>query len=250
MTALIGPTGSGKSTLLRLVPRLFDATEGSVIVDGMDVRDCRLSDLRSLIGYVPQKNVLFSGEVADNLNWGDEHGNEEDWGRALRLSCATEFVAEKEGGVHASVAQGGSNFSGDQRQRLAIARALMRKAEFYLFDDSFSALDLRTDRELRANIRRELSEATVLIVAQRVGTIIDADQIVVLDDGACVGCDTHRELLQTCDTYREIATLQLGEQAVVDELRAARGLPPQRHTQASSVAPASATSPDSQGGEQ
>lgn len=249
VTALIGPTGSGKSTLLRLVPRFFDATEGSVIVDGLDVRDYRLSDLRDLIGYVPQKNVLFSGEVADNLNWGDEHGNEEDWERALRLACATDFVTKREGGAHASVSQGGSNFSGGQRQRLAIARALMRKAEFYLFDDSFSALDLRTDRELRANIRRELSQATVLIVAQRVGTIIDADQIVVLDDGVCVGRGTHRELLQTCDTYREIASLQLGEQAVVDELRAARGLPSQGRSQVPPIAPAAATPPEPQGGE-
>ena len=231
VTAIIGPTGSGKSSLMRLVPRLFDASAGSVLVDGMDVRDYALDDLRALMGYVPQKNVLFSGDVAENLNWGDAQGDEDAWQRALRISCATDFVDEKEGGTHAAVAQGGSNFSGGQRQRLAIARALMRDAEFYLFDDSFSALDMRTDRELRGNIRRELTDATILIVAQRVGTIIDADQIIVLEDGVCVGKGTHRELLASCETYREIATLQLGEQAVVDELRAAQGLPPQRRKQ-------------------
>ena len=227
VTAIIGPTGSGKSTLLALIPRLFDVTEGQVLVDGLDVRSYALADLRSLIGYVPQKNVLFSGDVAENLNWGEEHGDEASWQRALDISCASEFVSEKDGGVHAEVAQGGSNFSGGQRQRLAIARAIMRNAEIFLFDDSFSALDMRTDRTMRANIRRELANATVLIVAQRVGTIIDANQIIVLDDGVCVGKGTHRELLQTCETYRDIATLQLGEQAVVDELRAAQGLPAQ-----------------------
>lgn len=226
-TAIVGSTGSGKSSLLRLVPRLFDATKGAVLVDGTDVRDYALSDLRSRIGYVPQKNVLFAGDVASNLNWGNELGTEDNWNRALDIACASDFVGEREDGVHASVAQGATNFSGGQRQRLAIARALMREAEFYLFDDSFSALDMRTDRELRQNIRRELAGATVLIVAQRIGTIIDADQIIVLDGGTCVGKGTHRELLESCDTYREIAALQLGEQAVIDELRAAQGLPPQ-----------------------
>ncbi len=227
VTAIIGPTGCGKSSTLRLIPRLFDVTLGSVVVDGLDVKDYALEDLRSLIGYVPQKNVLFSGDVAENLNWGDEQGDDAAWQHALDIACASEFVHEKEGGVHAAVAQGGSNFSGGQRQRLAIARAIMRKAEFYLFDDSFSALDMKTDRTVRHNIRHELADATVIIVAQRVGTIIDADQIIVLDDGVCVGKGTHRELLQTCDMYRDIAILQLGEQEVVDELRAAQGLPAQ-----------------------
>lgn len=227
VTAIIGPTGSGKSSVLRLLPRLFDVTLGDVLVDGINVKHYRLEDLRSLIGYVPQKNVLFSGDVASNLNWGDEKGDEAAWQRALEISCARDFVQEKDGDLHAEVAQGGTNYSGGQRQRLAIARAIMRDAEFYLFDDSFSALDMKTDRTLRENIRRELGDATVLIVAQRVGTIIDADQIIVLDDGICVGKGTHEELLGSCETYREIAILQLGEQAVVDALRKAAGLPPQ-----------------------
>ena len=248
VTAIIGPTGSGKSSLLRLIPRLFDVTEGAVLVDGLDVCSYALADLRSLIGYVPQKNVLFSGDIAHNLNWGDERGSEGDWQRALDISCSSEFVREKPEGVHAQVAQGGSNFSGGQRQRLAIARAIMRDAEFYLFDDSFSALDMGTDRMLRSNIRRELGDATVLIVAQRVGTIIDADQIIVLDDGACVGKGTHRELLKSCETYREIATLQLGEQAVVDELRAAGGLPAQGSSHASAAKPEDPATP-TQGGD-
>ena len=227
VTAIIGPTGCGKSSVLRLIPRLFDATLGNVVIDGLNVKRYKLEDLRSLIGYVPQKNVLFKGTIADNLNWGDELGDETAWQRALDIACASEFVAEKDGEALSEVAQGGTNFSGGQRQRLAIARAIMRNAEFYLFDDSFSALDMKTDRTLRENIHRELSDATVIIVAQRVGTIIDADQIIVLDDGVCVGKGTHAELLATCDMYRDIATLQLGEQAVVDTLREAAGLPAQ-----------------------
>ncbi len=227
VTAIIGPTGCGKSSVLRLIPRLFDATLGNVVIDGLNVKRYKLEDLRSLIGYVPQKNVLFKGTIADNLNWGDELGDEAAWQRALDIACASEFVAEKDGETLSEVAQGGTNFSGGQRQRLAIARAIMRNAEFYLFDDSFSALDMKTDRTLRENIHRELSGATVIIVAQRVGTIIDADQIIVLDDGVCVGKGTHAELLATCDMYRDIATLQLGEQAVVDTLREAAGLPAQ-----------------------
>ena len=227
VTAIIGPTGCGKSSVLRLIPRLFDATLGNVVIDGLNVKRYKLEDLRSLIGYVPQKNVLFKGTIADNLNWGDELGDEAAWQRALDIACASEFVAEKDGEALSEVAQGGTNFSGGQRQRLAIARSIMRNAEFYLFDDSFSALDMKTDRTLRENIHRELSDATVIIVAQRVGTIIDADQIIVLDDGVCVGKGTHAELLATCDMYRDIATLQLGEQAVVDTLREAAGLPAQ-----------------------
>ena len=227
VTAIIGPTGCGKSSVLRLIPRLFDATLGNVVIDGLNVKRYKLEDLRSLIGYVPQKNMLFKGTIADNLNWGDELGDEAAWQRALDIACASEFVAEKDGEALSEVAQGGANFSGGQRQRLAIARAIMRNAEFYLFDDSFSALDMKTDRTLRENIHRELSDATVIIVAQRVGTIIDADQIIVLDDGVCVGKGTHAELLATCDMYRDIATLQLGEQAVVDTLREAAGLPAQ-----------------------
>lgn len=254
-TAIIGPTGCGKSSVLRLIPRLYDTTLGKVVVDGIDVRDYALSDLRSLIGYVPQKNVLFAGDVAHNLSWGDEAGDERAWWRALDIACAREFVKEREGGAHAEVAQGGTNFSGGQRQRLAIARAVMRPAEFYLFDDSFSALDMKTDRTLRANIRRELAGSTVIIVAQRVGTIIDADQIIVLDEGVCVGKGTHVELLQSCEMYRELATLQLGEQAVVDSLRQGVGLPPQSRGRASEAPdrrPSAGVGPDEvpgQGGE-
>ena len=232
VTAIIGPTGCGKSSVLRLIPRLFDATLGNVVIDGINVKRYKLEDLRSLIGYVPQKNVLFKGTIADNLNWGDEAGDDAAWQRALDIACANEFVSEKDNGAHSEVAQGGTNFSGGQRQRLAIARAIMRDAEFYLFDDSFSALDMKTDRTLRENIRRELSDATVIIVAQRVGTIIDADQIIVLDDGVCVGKGTHAELLASCEMYRDIATLQLGEQAVVDTLRQAAGLPAQSRSKA------------------
>lgn len=235
-TAIIGPTGSGKSSLLKLVPRLYDATIGEVLVDGLDVRDYALGDLRSLMGYVPQKNVLFSGDIASNLSWGDDQGGEEDWEYALDMACATEFVSQKQDGVYAAVSQGGTNFSGGQRQRLAIARALMRPAEFYLFDDSFSALDMRTDRTLRANIRRNLGDATVLIVAQRVGTIIDADQIIVLDEGVCVGRGTHQELLHTCELYRELATLQLGEDEVMRTLKEPLTASRHRQPQARSVA--------------
>ena len=232
VTAIIGPTGCGKSSVLRLIPRLFDATLGNVVIDGINVKRYKLEDLRSLIGYVPQKNVLFKGTIADNLNWGDELGDDAAWQRALDIACASEFVSQKDDGARSEVAQGGTNFSGGQRQRLAIARAIMRDAEFYLFDDSFSALDMKTDRTLRENIRRELSDATVIIVAQRVGTIIDADQIIVLDDGVCVGKGTHAELLASCEMYRDIATLQLGEQAVVDTLRQAAGLPAQSRSKA------------------
>ena len=217
-TAIIGPTGCGKSSILKLIERLYDVTMGSVTVDGIDVRDYKLDDLRSLIGYVPQKNVLFSGDIASNLAWGDEGGSEQAWERACRIACASEFVEGKDGTYHANVSQGGSNFSGGQRQRLAIARAIMCDAEIFLFDDSFSALDMKTDRELRGNIHRELSDATIFIVAQRVGTIIDADQIIVLDNGCVVGLGTHKELLCSCDLYRELATLQLGEDAVAAEL--------------------------------
>lgn len=220
VTGIIGATGSGKTSMLRLVPRLYDATGGRVLVDGMDVRDYRLDDLRSLIGYVPQKNVLFSGDVASNLDFGDEDGGEAEWGRALEVACADEFVEAKEGGAHAEVAQGGSNFSGGQRQRLAIARAVMKGAEIYLFDDSFSALDLKTDRQLRRNLHERLSGATVVTVAQRVGTIRDADQIIVVDEGRVAGKGTHSELLRSCQIYREIAELQLGEDEVRKEMAA------------------------------
>ena len=213
-TAIIGRTGCGKSSILKLIPRLYDVTAGRVLVDGVDVRKYRVSELRRLIGYVPQKNVLFTGDIASNLNFGNEQGSEADWREAAEIACAREFIEKKDGGYHAEVAQGGTNLSGGQRQRMAIARAIMRRPEIYLFDDSFSALDMKTDRELRARLKEHTRDATVIIVAQRVSSIMDADRILVLDNGRIVGSGTHDELLGSCALYREIAALQLGEEAV------------------------------------
>ena len=208
-TAIIGSTGSGKTTLLSLVPRLFDATGGSVLVDGVDVRDLAPDVLHSRIGLVPQKAYLFSGTVASNLRYGRGEATDEELWEALRIAQADDFVAALAEGLEAPVAQGGTNFSGGQRQRLAIARAVVRKPEIYLFDDSFSALDLATDARLRAALRPTTRESTVIVVAQRVSSILDADQIVVLDEGQLVGVGTHEELLTSCPTYAEIVQSQL-----------------------------------------
>lgn len=167
-----------------------------------------------MIGYVPQKNVLFSGDIADNLNFGNENGTEEDWQKAAKTACAEEFILKKKQGYHDAVAQGGTNLSGGQRQRMAIARAMMKKPEIYVFDDSFSALDMKTDRQLRRNLKESIGDATVIMVAQRVSTIMDADRILVVDDGQIVGNGTHEELLKSCPLYREIAEIQLGKEAV------------------------------------
>ena len=218
VTAIIGSTGCGKSSVLKLVPRLYDATFGHVYVDGMDVKKYRLSELRDLIGYVPQKNVLFSGDVASNLRFGAAESGEAQWREAARVACADEFIEGKDGGYHTAIAQGGANLSGGQRQRMAIARAVVKRPEIYLFDDSFSALDMKTDRTLRARLRESIGEATMLIVAQRVSTILDADRILVMEDGRIVGSGTHRELLRSCRLYREIAQLQLGEEEVAREI--------------------------------
>ena len=206
--AVIGSTGSGKTTLVSLVPRLFDATSGAVLLDGVDVRALAPEALWSRVGIVPQKPYLFSGTIASNLGYGKEDATEEEMWTALRTAQAEDFVRAMPGGLEAVIAQGGSNVSGGQRQRLAIARALIRHPEIYLFDDSFSALDLATDARLRAALAPSVRDAVVVIVAQRVSTIRDADQILVLEDGACVGLGTHDELLATCPTFQEIVESQ------------------------------------------
>ena len=213
-TAIIGGTGSGKSTLINLIPRFYDATSGSVRVDGIDVRDLRQEDLWSLIGVVPQKAFLFNGSVASNLRYGDESADDEALWRALTTAQATDFVKEMADGLEAQIDQGGANVSGGQRQRLAIARAIVKRPKVYIFDDSFSALDFRTDQLLRAALHRDTADATVIIVAQRVGTIMHADQIVVLDSGSIVGIGTHDQLMESCETYREIVFSQLTREEV------------------------------------
>jgi ATP-binding cassette subfamily B protein len=206
--AIIGSTGSGKTTLVNLVPRLFDATSGVVSLDGVDVRDLAPEALWSRVGIVPQKPYLFSGTVASNLTYGKENATEDEMWAALRVAQAEDFVRAMPGGLDAAIAQGGSNVSGGQRQRLAIARALIRQPEIYLFDDSFSALDLATDARLRAALEPNTRNSVVVVVAQRVSTIRDADQILVLEGGHCVGIGTHEELLNTCPTYQEIVDSQ------------------------------------------
>jgi ATP-binding cassette, subfamily B, multidrug efflux pump len=208
-TAIIGSTGAGKTTLLTLIPRLIDTTEGTVLVDGVDVRDLDADTLWSKIGFVPQQAYLFSGTVASNLRYGKPDATEEEMWAALEIAQAREFVGAMEGGLEAPIAQGGTNVSGGQRQRLAIARALIRRPEIYLFDDSFSALDLATDARLRRALKPYTAASTVVIVAQRVSTIANADQILVLEDGAVVGLGTHESLLATCPTYIEIVESQL-----------------------------------------
>ena len=212
--AFIGATGSGKTSVVNLIPRFYDASEGQVLVDGVDVRDYRLQDLRDRIGYVPQKAFMFKGTVDSNVRYGDgsEDVTEEQVRRAVRIAQATEFVEAKEGQYQSEVAQGGTNLSGGQKQRLSIARAVCRDPEIYIFDDSFSALDYRTDRTLRETLRNEIAGATTLIVAQRIGTIMDADRIVVIDDGAIVGVGRHEELLRTCPVYLDIARSQFSDE--------------------------------------
>ena len=213
-TAVIGGTGSGKTTLLNLIPRFFDVTEGSVLVDGVDVRDQSLEQVWSRVGLVPQRAYLFSGTVASNLRFGNESATDADLWHALEVAQARDFVEQMAGGLEAPIDQGGTNVSGGQRQRLSIARALVKRPAIYLFDDCFSALDAGTDARLRAALRADTRNATVLIVAQRVSTIMHADRIIVLDEGRIDGIGTHEELMRTCEPYREIVDSQLGAGAV------------------------------------
>ena len=208
VTAIIGGTGSGKSTLAGLIPRFYDVNEGRVLVDGVDARELRQEELRAKIGFVPQKAVLFSGTIASNIRFGREAATEEEMRHAAAVAQAAEFIDTMPDGYAAAVSQGGTNLSGGQKQRLAIARALARRAEIYVFDDSFSALDFATDARLRAALKADLTAATVFIVSQRIGTVMNADRIVVLDDGRVAGIGTHAELLKNCEVYRQIAESQ------------------------------------------
>jgi ATP-binding cassette subfamily B protein len=213
-TAIVGSTGSGKSTLINLLPRFYDVTGGAVRIDGVDVRDLDRQELWDRVGMIPQKAFLFSGSIASNLRYGDESATDEQLWRALDIAQGRQFVADMPEQLESEITQGGTNVSGGQRQRLAIARALVKRPDVYVFDDSFSALDFRTDARLRAALARELGDATVIIVAQRVGTILHADQIVVLDEGRIAGIGTHDELMRTCETYREIVLSQVTEEEV------------------------------------
>lgn len=214
VTAIIGSTGSGKSTLAKLIPRFYDASSGSILVDGVDVRRMSQEKLRSMIGYVPQKAVLFSGTVSENLRFGADGADDDALRGAAETAQALDFIGEWEGGFAHHIAQGGVDVSGGQKQRLSIARALARSPEIYIFDDSFSALDFKTDAKLRAALKGRIQGATVILVAQRVGTVMDADRIIVLDEGRVVGMGTHGELLKSCPVYHEIAASQLSEEEI------------------------------------
>lgn len=213
-TAIIGGTGSGKSTLINLIPRFYDVTDGAVLVDGVDVRELTQNNLRSLIGFVPQTPVIFSGTVDANIRYGREDATAEEIAGAAQVAQAVEFISELSDGYQSLIAQGGTNLSGGQKQRLSIARALVRRPEIYIFDDSFSALDFKTDSRLRAALKKETADSTVIVVAQRVTTVIDADRIIVLDDGRVVGMGKHRDLMGTCLIYREIVSSQLSEEEI------------------------------------
>ena len=211
-TAIIGSTGSGKSTLLHLIPRYFDATEGQITIDGTNIKDISLSKLRDMLGFVPQKGVLFSGTIASNIKFGDENISDEDMYKAAEISQALEFIEGKEDKFDSEISQGGSNVSGGQKQRLSIARALAKNPKILLFDDSFSALDYKTDVKLRKTLREKMQDTTTIIVAQRIATILNADKIIVMNEGKVVGIGKHQELLKTCPTYLEIAESQLSEE--------------------------------------
>jgi ATP-binding cassette subfamily B protein len=211
-TAFIGSTGCGKSTVINLIPRFYDVTEGRITIDGMDIREAKQSDLRDKIGFVPQKGTLFSGTIESNLLYADKDATDQDLTEAVEIAQASEFIFDKEEGFQSEISQGGTNVSGGQRQRLAIARALVKKPPIYIFDDSFSALDFKTDSTLRRELKKKTGESTVLIVTQRVATVKNADQIIVLDEGRVVGKGTHHDLMKTCQTYQEIASSQLSKE--------------------------------------
>ncbi|WP_172423930.1 ABC transporter ATP-binding protein [Paenibacillus larvae] len=213
-TAIIGGTGSGKSTLLSLIPRFYDIQEGRILVNGEDIRDLKQANLREKIGFIPQKAVLFTGTISDNIRYGKEDATGDEIRHAAEVAQATEFIANMKDGFDSMIAQGGNNVSGGQKQRLSIARALVRKPEIYVFDDSFSALDFKTDAKLREALKKETTESTVLIVAQRVSTVMDADRIIVLEEGKIAGIGTHQELMDTCTVYREIVSSQLSEEEI------------------------------------
>ncbi len=211
-TAIIGGTGSGKSTLISLIPRFYDISGGSILVNGIDIREMTQEDLRLKVGFVPQKAVLFSGTIADNIRYGKENASYEEVKHAAEIAQASDFISNMQDGFESVISQGGTNVSGGQKQRLSIARALVRRPEIYVFDDSFSALDFKTDAKLRAALKKETGKSTVIIVAQRVSTVMDADRIIVLDDGQIAGIGNHKELLNNCDVYREIVSSQLSEE--------------------------------------
>lgn len=216
-TAFIGSTGSGKSTLINLIPRFFDVTEGQILVDGVDIREVTQKDLRDKIGYVPQKGILFTGTIASNLRYGNPNATDEEIREAAEIAQATEFIDSKPEGFDTKIAQGGTNVSGGQKQRLSIARAIAKNPEIYIFDDSFSALDLKTDAALRKALKKKTGDSTVLIVAQRISTILHAEQIIVLDEGKVIGKGTHEELLKTCEVYKQIALSQLSKEELGNE---------------------------------
>jgi len=218
VTAIIGGTGSGKSTLVSLIPRFYDIDSGHVCVDGVDIRELAQQDLRAKIGFVPQRAVLFSGTIAENIRYGKEDATDAEIQHAANVAQASEFIADMKDGLSSTIEQGGANVSGGQKQRLSIARALVRRPEVYVFDDSFSALDFKTDAKLRTALKRETLDATVLIVAQRVSTVMDADQIIVLDEGRMVGIGTHRSLMRSSEVYREIVTSQLSMDEIAEEI--------------------------------
>ena len=217
ITAFIGSTGGGKSTLINLIPRFYDVTEGEILIDGVDIRNVKQHELRDKIGYVPQKGVLFSGTIESNLKYGRKKTSEKELEKAAQIAQAMEFINEKEEGFNSEISQGGTNVSGGQKQRLSIARAIAKKPDIYIFDDSFSALDFKTDVQLRKALKAETTESTVLIVAQRISTILHAEQIIVIDEGKIVGVGTHNELLEKCEVYKQIASSQLSKEELDHE---------------------------------